>query len=162
MLETAGPGRRCAGEDHQAGVGDTVTSGELIAQIITEAKAAEGAAAAVGRSPAAAAPAAAAASGRPPAPPARPRKILDEKGIAAGDVAGSGRGGRVTNGEGAAPPSRPKPPPPAGRRPAVRSPAPTEERVPMTRLRARIAERLIQSKNENAILTTFNEVNMRR
>ena len=124
--------------------GDSVTSGEVIATIDTEAKAAAGA------------PAAAAAPVSAASPSAR--KILDEKGIAAADVAGSGRGGRVTKEDAvAAQPTAAAAAAPAavqltGDRP--------EERVPMTRLRARIAERLIQSKNENAILTTFNEVNM--
>ena len=140
--------------------GDTVTSGELIAQIDTEAKAAAGAAApaAAAPAPAAAAPAAAAAGAAGAASPAA-RKILDEKGIAAGDVAGSGRGGRVTKEDavGAQPKAAA-----AAAAPAVIAAVGdrAEERVPMTRLRARIAERLLQSKNENAILTTFNEVNM--
>ena len=136
--------------------GDTVTSGELIAQIDTEAKAAAGAAAPAAAAAApAAAPAAAGAAGA--ASPAA-RKILDEKGIAAGDVAGSGRGGRVTKEDAVA--AQPKAA--AAAAPAVIAAVGDrpEERVPMTRLRARIAERLLQSKNENAILTTFNEVNM--
>ena len=140
--------------------GDTVTSGELIAQIDTEAKAAAGAAAAApAAAPAAAAPAAApSASGAAGAASPAARKILDEKGIAAGDVAGSGRGGRVTKEDAVA--AQPKAA--AAAAPAVIAAVGDrpEERVPMTRLRARIAERLIQSKNENAILTTFNEVNM--
>ncbi|AYH44329.1 2-oxoglutarate dehydrogenase complex dihydrolipoyllysine-residue succinyltransferase [Azoarcus sp. DN11] len=136
--------------------GDNVNSGELIAQIDTEAKAAAGAAAAPApaAAPAAAAPAAAAGTASPAA-----RKILEEKGIIAGDVAGTGRGGRVTKEDAVAAQVRPAA--------VAAAPAPLaltgerpEERVPMTRLRARIAERLIQSKNENAILTTFNEVNM--
>ena len=133
--------------------GDTVTSGELIAQIDTEAKAAAGAAAPAA---AAAAPAAAPAAAGAASPAAR--KILDEKGIAAGDVAGSGRGGRVTKEDAVA--AQPKAA--AAAAPAVIAAVGDrpEERVPMTRLRARIAERLLQSKNENAILTTFNEVNM--
>ncbi|WP_068636593.1 2-oxoglutarate dehydrogenase complex dihydrolipoyllysine-residue succinyltransferase [Thauera butanivorans] len=139
--------------------GDTVTSGELIARIDTEAKAAAGAAPAAEPVPAVTAPPAAAASSAAGAASPAARKILDEKGIAAADVAGSGRGGRVTKGDAVA--AQPKA--------AAAAPAPAviaavgdrpEERVPMTRLRARIAERLIQSKNENAILTTFNEVNM--
>ena len=143
--------------------GDSVTSGELIAQIDTEAKAAAGAAAPAEK-PAAAAPAAAPAPAPAPATAAptaaesaaspAARKILAEKGIAADDVAGSGRGGRITKQDAAS--AQPKSAPAAqvidGERP--------EQRVPMTRLRARIAERLLQSKNENAILTTFNEVNM--
>ncbi len=136
--------------------GDTVTSGELIAQIDTEAKAAAGAVEpvpAVTPPPAAKAPAAATAGTASPAA----RKILDEKGIAAADVAGSGRGGRVTKEDAVS--AQPKA---AAAAPAVVISAGDrpEERVPMTRLRARIAERLLQSKNENAILTTFNEVNM--
>lgn len=135
--------------------GDSVTSGEIIATIDTEAKAAAGApaaAAAPAAAPAAAAPAAAVSAASPSA-----RKILDEKGIAAADVAGSGRGGRVTKEDAVAAQAKPAAAAPAV---AVASGDRAEQRVPMTRLRARIAERLIQSKNENAILTTFNEVNM--
>jgi len=138
------------------GDGDTVTSGDLIAQIDTEAKAAAGAKASVPAPevtppPAAKAPAAASGSASPSA-----RKILDEKGVSEADVKGSGRGGRVTKSDAMS----------AGTAAAAAAPAVQlegerpEERVPMTRLRARIAERLLQSKNENAILTTFNEVNM--
>lgn len=140
--------------------GDTVTSGELIAQIDTEAKAAAGTAKpaepvqAVTPPPAAAAaPAAAAGTASPAA-----RKILDEKGVAAADVAGTGRGGRVTKEDAVA--AQPKAAAAAAAPAVVLSGDRPEERVPMTRLRARIAERLLQSKNENAILTTFNEVNM--
>uniref|UniRef100_UPI0035AFA11D 2-oxoglutarate dehydrogenase complex dihydrolipoyllysine-residue succinyltransferase n=1 Tax=Zoogloea sp. TaxID=49181 RepID=UPI0035AFA11D len=134
--------------------GDSVTSGEVIATIDTEAKAAAGAPAAAAAPAAAPASAAAAAPVSAASPSAR--KILDEKGIAAADVAGSGRGGRVTKEDAVA--AQPK----AAAAPAVAVATGdrAEQRVPMTRLRARIAERLIQSKNENAILTTFNEVNM--
>ncbi|MDR2015585.1 MAG: 2-oxoglutarate dehydrogenase complex dihydrolipoyllysine-residue succinyltransferase [Azoarcus sp.] len=141
--------------------GATVTSGDLIARIDTQAKAT---ASAAPQEPAAAPPALgdvrAGAAGEP-SPAAR--KILEEKGIPAASVSGTGRGGRVTKEDAVAaakvstPTSAAAPSAPAavafvGERP--------EERVPMTRLRSRIAERLIQSKNENAILTTFNEVNM--
>ena len=139
--------------------GDTVASGELIAQIDTEAKAAASDAPVAAAVQAAAAPAAAAktSSAAGVASPAA-RKILDEKGVAAADVAGSGRGGRVTKEDAVS--AQPKAA--AAAAPAVISAVGdrAEERVPMTRLRARIAERLLQSKNENAILTTFNEVNM--
>jgi 2-oxoglutarate dehydrogenase E2 component (dihydrolipoamide succinyltransferase) len=153
------------------GDGETVVSGELIAKIDTEAKA--GAAAPAAEAPKAAAPAAApapAAAAAAPAGTASPsaRKILDEKGIAAADVAGSGRGGRVTKEDAVA--AQPKAGPvaaPAAAKAALPTPAVeialgdrTEQRVPMTRLRARIAERLLQSQQTNAILTTFNEVNM--
>ena len=150
------------------GDGETVVSGELIARIDTEAKAA--AAAPAPEAPKAAAAAAPVAAAAAPAGTASPsaRKILDEKGIAAADVAGSGRGGRVTKEDAVA--AAPKAGPvaaPAAAKAAMPTPPVavalgdrTEQRVPMSRLRARIAERLLQSQQTNAILTTFNEVNM--
>jgi 2-oxoglutarate dehydrogenase E2 component (dihydrolipoamide succinyltransferase) len=154
--------------------GETVVSGELIARIDSEAKA--GAAVPAAEAPkavaVAAAPAPAAAAPAGTASPAA-RKILDEKGVAAADVAGSGRGGRVTKDDAvhaqpkAAAPAGPVAAPAAA---AVALPTPptgidaaaarTEQRVPMSRLRARVAERLLQSQATNAILTTFNDVNM--
>jgi 2-oxoglutarate dehydrogenase E2 component (dihydrolipoamide succinyltransferase) len=135
--------------------GDNVSSGELLAQIDTEAKA-TAAAPAAAAAPVNAAPAAAAAPGT--ASPAA-RKILEEKGITAAEVPGSGRGGRVTKedavGAQKAAPAAVAPAP----MPAVTGERP-EQRVPMSRLRARVAERLLQSQQQNAILTTFNEVNM--
>ncbi|MCP5220298.1 MAG: 2-oxoglutarate dehydrogenase complex dihydrolipoyllysine-residue succinyltransferase [Zoogloeaceae bacterium] len=136
------------------GDGSTVASGDLIAQIDTEAKAAAGASKAAEPAPEVTPPPAASKAAGGSASPAA-RKILDEKGVAADDVAGSGRGGRVTKGDAVAA-GKAAPAAPA----VVVSGDRPEERVPMTRLRARIAERLLQSKNENAILTTFNEVNM--
>ena len=172
VLEVPAPGAGVLVEIVKAD-GETVVSGELIARIDTAAKA--GAAAPAAEAPkvaaAAAAPAPAAAAPAGTASPAA-RKILDEKGVAAGDVAGSGRGGRVTKEDAlaaqprAAAPSGPVAAPAAA---AMSLPTPptgvdagsrTEQRVPMTRLRARIAERLLQSQATNAILTTFNEVNM--
>jgi len=169
VLEVPSPGAGVLVEIVK-GDGETVVSGELIARIDTEAKA--GAAAPAAEAPkAAAAPAAKAApAAAAPAGTASPsaRKILDEKGIAAAEVAGSGRGGRVTKEDAvaAAPKAGPASAPAA---PTINISAPstgvalgdrTEQRVPMTRLRARIAERLLQSQATNAILTTFNEVNM--
>ncbi len=159
------------------GNGDSVTSGELIAKIDTEAKAAAGAPAAKAEVKPAAAPAAAKAA---PAAPAgvgpAARKALAEKGIAAAAVQGSGPGGRVTKADvlgTAAPAVKPAPvaAAPAPSFAAALPPAPAidaeaiigerpEQRVPMSRLRARVAERLLQSQATNAILTTFNEVNM--
>ncbi|MGE5770196.1 MAG: 2-oxoglutarate dehydrogenase complex dihydrolipoyllysine-residue succinyltransferase [Betaproteobacteria bacterium] len=169
VLEVPSPGAGVLVEIIKAD-GETVVSGELIARIDTEAKA--GAAAPAAEAPkAAAAPAAApAAAAAAPAGTASPsaRKILDEKGIAAADVAGSGRGGRVTKEDAVAAAPKAIPASPAAK-PAAAIAAPavavslgdrTEQRVPMTRLRARIAERLLQSQATNAILTTFNEVNM--
>mgnify|MGYP001262229620 CR=1 FL=1 len=140
------------------GDGDTVVSGEVIARIDTAAQA--GAVTTPAAKTAPAQPEAAAAAAATAAGTALPaaRKILDEKGIAAGDVAGSGRGGRVTKEDAVA--AQPKAAAAAASAAVQLTGDRPEERVPMTRLRARIAERLIQSKNENAILTTFNEVNM--
>ncbi|MBZ0085589.1 2-oxoglutarate dehydrogenase complex dihydrolipoyllysine-residue succinyltransferase, partial [Bordetella hinzii] len=88
-------------------------------------------------------------------------KILAEKGVDAANVAGSGRDGRVTKGDalaaGAAPAKAPAAPVAP---PTLSLDGRPEQRVPMSRLRARVAERLLQSQQENAILTTFNEVNM--
>jgi len=164
------------------GDGDTVVSGEVIARIDTAAQA--GAVAAPAAKTAPAQPEAAAAAAATVAGTALPaaRKILDEKGIAATDVAGTGRGGRVTKSDALAaqapaiqvPAARPVASaasvaaPSTGAAPAL-APAPAvtvplgdrpEQRVPMSRLRARVAERLLQSQATNAILTTFNEVNM--
>ena len=154
------------------GDGSTVTSGEVLARIDTAGKAAAAATApaaapkaaeqAAAAAPAAAAPASSAAAGV--ASPAA-AKILAEKGVDAASVSGTGRDGRVTKGDAlaaSAPAAKAAP----AKAPAA--PAPTtlsldgrpEQRVPMSRLRARIAERLLQSQQENAILTTFNEVNM--
>jgi 2-oxoglutarate dehydrogenase E2 component (dihydrolipoamide succinyltransferase) len=152
--------------------GATVTSGVVLGVIDTEAKA--GAAApAVAAAPAAvaAAPAAPAAASAPGALPAA-KKMMAEAGIDAANVQGTGRGDRITKGDviaavesksapAAAPAAAPKAAPvfapavnvPLGNRP--------EQRVPMTRLRMRVAERLVQSQSTAAILTTFNEVNMK-
>ena len=153
------------------GDGSTVTSGEVLARIDTAGKAAATPASA----PAAEAPKAAAQAAAAPAAPASTAaagvaspaaaKILAEKGVDAANVAGTGRDGRVTKGDAlnaSAPAAKAAP------AKAAAAPAPTtlsldgrpEQRVPMSRLRARIAERLLQSQQENAILTTFNEVNM--
>ena len=147
--------------------GGTVVSDQVIAKIDSEGKAAAAPAAAApapAAAPAAAAPAAKAPASAAKAMPAA-AKILAENNLSAAQVAGSGKDGRVTKGDalaaaagGAAKPAAaPKLAPiavnvPAGARP--------EERVPMSRLRARIAERLLESQATNAILTTFNEVNM--
>ncbi|KVL08174.1 2-oxoglutarate dehydrogenase complex dihydrolipoyllysine-residue succinyltransferase [Burkholderia ubonensis] len=166
--------------------GDTVVADQVIATIDTEAKAgaAEAAAGATevkpAAAPAAAAPAAqpaaaATASSTAAASPAA-SKLLAEKGLAAGDVAGSGRDGRITKGDvlsagtpKAAPAAAPaKTAATKASLPDVKVPASAttwlndrpEQRVPMSRLRARIAERLLESQQTNAILTTFNEVNM--
>ncbi len=176
VLELPAPGDGTIVELRKAD-GSTVTSNEVIAVIDTDGKAVAGAASApAAAKPAAAAPAIAAkvavpapATGGEPLPAAR--KMLAEQGMAAADIAGTGRGGRVTKGDvivaveakampaaPAAPKAKAPPAPPAtvpvalGARP--------EQRVPMSRLRQRVAERLVQSQSTAAILTTFNEVNM--
>jgi len=153
--------------------GATVKSNEVIAVIDTEAKGASAAAAA----PKATEPKPATAPA--PTPAAAPqasvaalpaaRKLMAEQGVDAGSVDGSGRGGRITKGDVIAasagkPAAAPVPAPAAARAPSVPLPVAQgsrpEQRVPMSRLRARVAERLVQSQSTAAILTTFNEVNM--
>jgi|SRR5690625_133517 len=153
------------------GDGSTVTSGEVLARIDTEAQpSAKPAEPAAEEAPADAAaesdtatpaePAAATASSSVVASPAA-SKILSEKGVDPASVTGSGPGGRITKGDalqaGTAPATKAAAPAPA----EVSLDGRPEQRVPMSRLRARVAERLLQSQQENAILTTFNEVNMK-
>lgn len=163
--------------------GDTVVADEVIAKIDTAATAGAAAPAAAAPAPAAAAPAPAASA---PAAAANPgavampsaAKLMAEGGLSASQVAGTGRDGRITKGDvlgaataPAAAPAAKAAPAPAPAKPALQQvSAPVdfavmgdrpEERVPMSRLRARIAERLLQSQATNAILTTFNEVNMK-
>lgn len=139
------------------GDGSTVTSGQLLAKIDTEATASAPAAAPA----AAAAPAVAAAPAASKGDIASPAAgvILAEKGLSASDVAGTGRDGRVTKADAQAASAKPAAAPAPAAVPLNLDGRP-EQRVPMTRLRARIAERLLQSQQENAILTTFNEVDM--
>ncbi len=141
--------------------GSTVVAGEVIATIDTDAKATVGAAAPAAVSapaPVAAAPAAASATMSPAA-----AKIAAENNVSADSVSGSGRGGRITKEDvvnkvsGVTAPAATKPAAPAVVIPMGDR---SEQRVPMSRLRARIAERLLQSQATAAILTTFNEVNM--
>jgi len=152
------------------GDGSLVTSGEVLARIDTEGKAAAApvatAPAAAGAAPAAA-PVAASTSAAGIASPAA-SKILADKGVSAVSVAGTGRDGRITKGDALNASAAPAAPA-AAPKVALASPAVPmtqsldgrpEQRVPMSRLRARVAERLLQSQQDNAILTTFNEVNM--
>ena len=135
--------------------GESVVSGDVIAILDTEAKAA-----AVTTEPAAAPVAAPTAPAMSPAA----AKIAAENNISAGDIAGTGRGGRITKedvvNKATAPAPKPATKPAAAAPVVIPAGDRSEQRVPMTRLRARIAERLLQSQATNAILTTFNEVNM--
>ncbi|HEX4333150.1 MAG TPA: 2-oxoglutarate dehydrogenase complex dihydrolipoyllysine-residue succinyltransferase [Usitatibacter sp.] len=143
--------------------GDSVTSGEVIAVIDTEAKAtvASAAAAPVVSATDKGTRGQAAPGAQPEAKAASPSaaKIAAEKGIDPSTVAGTGRDGRVTKGDitGAGAPAAAKP---ATTPVHVASGSRADQRVPMSRLRQRVAERLIQSQSTAAILTTFNEVNM--
>jgi 2-oxoglutarate dehydrogenase E2 component (dihydrolipoamide succinyltransferase) len=163
--------------------GDTVGSDEIIALIDTEGSAAvsplEVKAVASLDKPAAAPAVAVGGSKGDVAMPAA-AKLLAEAGLSASQVAGSGKDGRVTKGDAlAAVAGGAKAVAPAPAAPAIPTGVPTkalppvqapssgpslgerpEQRVPMSRLRARVAERLLQSQATNAILTTFNEVNM--
>jgi 2-oxoglutarate dehydrogenase E2 component (dihydrolipoamide succinyltransferase) len=154
-----------------------VLAEQLIARIDTDGKvAASATAAAAAPAPAASAAAAPAAQSNSMAGVAMPSaaKIMADNNLSAGSVAGSGKDGRVTKGDVlSAVAGGAKPAPqvsistgvPTSSLPQVAAPAVNlgerpEQRVPMTRLRARVAERLLQSQATNAILTTFNEVNM--
>jgi 2-oxoglutarate dehydrogenase E2 component (dihydrolipoamide succinyltransferase) len=142
----------------------------------------EGGAAAAAPAAKAEAPKPAAAPASPPAPVSNDdrngpavRKLAAESGVNPADIAGTGKDGRVTKGDVIdfrAKPATPAAPAPAPR-PVAAAPAPQpaephvprpltdrEERVPMSRLRRRIAERLKQAQNTAAMLTTFNEVDM--
>ena len=159
--------------------GGTVSSDQLIARIDTQAKA-DVTALPVAPSPKAASTAPAAAPAPTKAAVAMPAaaKLMADHQLAVGAVAGSGKDGRVTKGDvlaavaASSAAARPAPSDLVAAQaqakplPAVAAPVSVhlgdrpQQRVPMSRLRARVAERLLQSQATNAILTTFNEVNM--
>ena len=136
--------------------GETVAAEQVLARIDTAATASASA-----ETPAAApAPEAAPAAAQTNAAMPAAAKLAAETGVDVNALQGSGRDGRVLKedvqnaaAKPAAAPAAAPAPVPAGVRP--------EQRVPMSRLRARVAERLLASQQENAILTTFNEVNMK-
>jgi 2-oxoglutarate dehydrogenase E2 component (dihydrolipoamide succinyltransferase) len=160
------------------GDGGTVTAEQLIARIDTDGKvaaAAPAAAAPAAASAPAAAPAAAAVASNSMAGVAMPAaaKLMADNSLAAGSVPGTGKDGRVTKGDvlsavaggvkstaAVIPTGVPTKTLAQVAAPAVNLGERPEQRVPMTRLRARVAERLLQSQSTNAILTTFNEINM--
>ncbi|WP_291913374.1 2-oxoglutarate dehydrogenase complex dihydrolipoyllysine-residue succinyltransferase [Limnohabitans sp.] len=177
VLEVPAPSAGVLSEIIQ-GDGATVAAEQLIARIDTDGKVAAAAPAAAAPAAAAPAPAAAApaaATGGSMAGVAMPAaaKLMADNSLAAGSVAGSGKDGRVTKGDVLAavaggvkttaaviPTGVPTKALPQVSGPAVDLGERPEQRVPMTRLRARVAERLLQSQSTNAILTTFNEINM--
>ena len=163
------------------GDGGTVTSDQVIAKIDTEGKAGAAAPAAA-PAPAAAAPAAAPVAAAPAAGGSKgdvampaAAKLLADNNLSVSAVTGTGKDGRVTKGDvlaavaggvqstaaviptGVPTKALPQVAAPAAKLELGERP---EQRVPMSRLRARVAERLLQSQSTNAILTTFNEVNM--
>ncbi|CAG0966798.1 2-oxoglutarate dehydrogenase E2 component (dihydrolipoamide succinyltransferase) [Burkholderiales bacterium] len=168
VLELPAPGDGVLVEIRKAD-GATVVSNDVIAVIDTEAKGAVAAPAAAKPVEPRAAPAAAAP---PPTAGALPaaRKMMADEGVAPSDVTGTGRGGRITKGDvqaalaqaKAAPAAAPAPTPApvAGSGAAASRGSRPEQRVPMSRLRQRVAERLVASQSTAAILTTFNEVDM--
>ena len=137
--------------------GDTVTSQQVLAKIDTEAAAVSAAPAQAAPAAEAAAPATASNAQAGVAMPAA-AKLAAEKGVDVSSIQGSGRDGRVLKEDVQNASAAPKAAAPAASIPVGARP---EERVPMSRLRARVAERLLASQQENAILTTFNEVNMK-
>ena len=136
--------------------GETVVADQVLARIDTAATAAAEAPTAA---PAEAAPAAAPAAAQNNAAMPAAAKLAAETGVDVNALQGSGRDGRVLKEDVQNAAAKPV----AAAAPAVALPAGArpEERVPMSRLRARVAERLLASQQENAILTTFNEVNMK-
>ena len=137
--------------------GDAVAVGAVVCHIDTAAKAPEGAAKPAAKeekaAPAAkvekAAPTATTYASGTPSPAAK--KILDEKGMSASQVTGSGRDGRVTKEDA------------VKAKPSMGTPGPGtrgESRTKLSMLRRKVAERLVEAKNTTAMLTTFNEVNM--
>ena len=183
VLEVPAPSAGVLAEILQAD-GATVVAEQVIAKIDTEGKgvaaapaAAVSAPAAAAAAPAAAAPAPAPAGSKAGIAMPAAAKLMADNAMAPGSVPGTGKDGRVTKGDvlgavaaGTKPAAAPVAVPtgvPKRALPQVSAPVPApdlgqrpEQRVPMSRLRARVAERLLQSQSSNAILTTFNEVNM--
>ncbi|HHJ1631258.1 TPA: 2-oxoglutarate dehydrogenase complex dihydrolipoyllysine-residue succinyltransferase [Pseudomonas aeruginosa] len=151
--------------------GDTVLSNELLGKLNEGGAAAPAApaAAAPAAAPAAQATAPAAAGGDDAILSPAARKLAEEAGIDPNSIAGTGKGGRVTKEDVVAaveakknaPAAPAKPAAPAAEAPIFAAGDRVEKRVPMTRLRAKVAERLVEAQSAMAMLTTFNEVNMK-
>lgn len=151
-----------------ANEGDTVLSAELLGRLDTDAVAAAPAPAAAPSAPASAASAAAPAAtvtGDAILSPAA-RKIAEENALNPASIQGTGKDGRVTKEDAVAaaankPAAAPKAAAPAAEAPLFAAGDRVEKRVPMTRLRTKVAERLVEAQTSMAMLTTFNEVNMK-
>ncbi|HEA6192072.1 TPA: 2-oxoglutarate dehydrogenase complex dihydrolipoyllysine-residue succinyltransferase [Pseudomonas aeruginosa] len=151
--------------------GDTVLSNELLGKLNEGGAAAPAApaAAAPAAAPAAQAAAPAAAGGDDAILSPAARKLAEEAGIDPNSIAGTGKGGRLTKEDVVAaveakknaPAAPAKPAAPAAEAPIFAAGDRVEKRVPMTRLRAKVAERLVEAQSAMAMLTTFNEVNMK-
>ncbi|MCO3752854.1 2-oxoglutarate dehydrogenase complex dihydrolipoyllysine-residue succinyltransferase [Pseudomonas aeruginosa] len=150
--------------------GDTVLSNELLGKLNEGGAAAPAAPAAqAAAAPAAQAAAPAAAGGDDAILSPAARKLAEEAGIDPNSIAGTGKGGRVTKEDVVAaveakknaPAAPAKPAAPAAEAPIFAAGDRVEKRVPMTRLRAKVAERLVEAQSAMAMLTTFNEVNMK-
>ncbi|HBP6711435.1 2-oxoglutarate dehydrogenase complex dihydrolipoyllysine-residue succinyltransferase [Pseudomonas aeruginosa] len=151
--------------------GDTVLSNELLGKLNEGGAVAPAApaAAAPAAAPAAQAAAPAAAGGDDAILSPAARKLAEEAGIDPNSIAGTGKGGRVTKEDVVAaveakknaPAAPAKPAAPAAEAPIFAAGDRVEKRVPMTRLRAKVAERLVEAQSAMAMLTTFNEVNMK-
>jgi 2-oxoglutarate dehydrogenase E2 component (dihydrolipoamide succinyltransferase) len=146
--------------------GATVQAGDVLGVLEEGAGAAAAPAAkAEAAKPATASAPAAPAGGNEDQSPAV-RKLLSELGLSASQISGTGKGGRLTVEDVKAHAAKPQAPAPKAAAPAA-APAPRvagareEQRVPMTRIRQRIAERLLEAKNNTAMLTTFNEVDLK-
>ena len=148
--------------------GDTVLSGEVLG-VLKDGEAAAAPAAKPAEAKAESAPAAAEATGEEPMLSPAARKLAEENGLVASEISGTGKGGRVTKedvlnaveAKKNAPAAKPAAPAAPAAAVALPEGDRTEKRVPMTRLRARIAERLVDAQSNMAMLTTFNEVNMK-
>ena len=134
--------------------GDTIVSNQSIGTVVAgEAAAADPAPSEEAEPVAASAPAPAAVAASAPASPAA-KKMIAENNVDAATIAGTGKAGRITKEDVASALSAP------AAAPIASSNGRLEERVPMSRLRAKVAERLLHASQSTAMLTTFNEVNM--
>lgn len=155
VLEVVAPEDGVMGEQIHA-EGETVLGEQVIGNIV------------VGASAPAAAPAAEAAPASDESSDVLTpsvRRLIAEKGLDASQIKGSGKGGRITKEDVdaflKAPAAKPAAAPVAASAPAAPLGDRSQKRVPMTRLRKTIANRLLEAKNSTAMLTTFNEVNMK-